>query len=100
MDQLSDKELIVDGYNGQVYVSPAPTLKKEFQALIVEEKQLDAELDELKNLPAKPKMAIVSALLVNTGLALDGNYHVKRWSGGSWFISHRIDLYDAGSFSQ
>ncbi len=72
MEHLSDKELIVDGYNGQVYISPAASLKKEFQALILEENQLNAELDELKNLPAKTKDGHTIALLVNVGLAGDG----------------------------
>lgn len=73
MEQLSNKELIVDGYNGQVYVSPVAALKKEFQALILEEKQLNAELDELKNLPAKTKDGQAITLLVNTGLARDSD---------------------------
>lgn len=71
IDQLSNKELIVDGYNGQVYISPAPAIKKEFQALMLEEKQLDAELDKLKKLPAKTKDGHSIALFVNTGLAMD-----------------------------
>ena len=45
IDQLSKKELIVDGYNGLVYVSPAPAVKKEFQDLMLEEQQLNAELE-------------------------------------------------------
>lgn len=71
MEQLSNKELVVDGYNGQVYISPAAKLKKEFTALIDEEKQLDAELAELKHLPTQTKDGHAIALLVNTGLALD-----------------------------
>jgi phosphotransferase system, enzyme I, PtsP len=72
MDQLSGKELIVDGYNGQVYVSPVPALKKEFQTLMLEEKQLDAELAELQNLPAKTQDGHSVALWINIGLALEG----------------------------
>lgn len=72
MDQLSGKELIVDGYNGQVYVAPAPTLRREFQALMLEEKQLDAQLAELQNLPAKTRDGHSIGLWVNAGLALEG----------------------------
>lgn len=72
IDQLSHKELIVDGYNGQVYVAPVPALKKEFQALILEEQQLDAELAELKNLPAETQDGHRISLFINTGLLLEG----------------------------
>jgi phosphotransferase system, enzyme I, PtsP len=74
IEQLSDKELIVDGYHGQVYVSPASTLKKEFQTLILEEKELDAALAELTHLPAETKDGHRISLLVNTGLAIDGEF--------------------------
>lgn len=71
VDQLSDKELIVDGYNGQIYVSPEAALKKEFQTLILEENQLNAELAGLKDLPAETKDGYAVTLMVNTGLAVD-----------------------------
>ena len=74
IDQLSNKELIVDGYNGQIYVSPSPAVKKEFQALMLEETQLNAELDELQDLPAETQDGHTVALLVNTGLAQEVIY--------------------------
>ncbi|MBS0352231.1 MAG: phosphoenolpyruvate--protein phosphotransferase [Proteobacteria bacterium] len=68
MEELSQKELIVDGYNGQVHVAPGPAIKKEFKTLIIEEHQLNAELEQLKNLPAKTKDGHAVALMVNLGL--------------------------------
>jgi len=70
--QLAGKELIVDGYNGQVYVSPSASLKKEFRKLAEEEQQLDSELEALRELPAETTDGRQLALFVNTGLAVEG----------------------------
>ncbi|VVC76710.1 Phosphoenolpyruvate-protein phosphotransferase [Aquicella siphonis] len=68
---LQGKEIIVDGYYGQVHVSPGLSLRTEFERLIQEEKKLDAELDEIRDLPAVTKDGQRIGLLVNTGLGAD-----------------------------
>lgn len=70
--ELAGKELIVDGYNGQVYVSPSAALKKEFHQIALEEAQLDAELSALRDEPAETTDGHPVKLFVNTGLAIDG----------------------------
>lgn len=69
--QLEGKELIVDGYYGQVYCSPSPSLRQEFLLLMREEQELDRELEVLRDLPAETLDGETIALLVNTGLAPD-----------------------------
>lgn len=71
INQLAGKELIVDGYNGQVYLSPSIALKKEFKSLLEEEKQLDDELVSLRDLPAQTQDDHRVALYINTGLAVE-----------------------------
>jgi phosphotransferase system enzyme I (PtsP) len=71
INQLAGKELIVDGYNGQVYLSPSLALKKEFKSLLAEEMQLDAELVSLRELPAETQDGERVALYINTGLAVE-----------------------------
>lgn len=68
---LQGKEIIVDGYYGQIHVSPSQSLRTEFERLIKEEQKLDAELDELRDLPAVTKDGQRVGLLVNTGLGAD-----------------------------
>ncbi|AKQ33284.1 Phosphoenolpyruvate-protein phosphotransferase [Candidatus Coxiella mudrowiae] len=70
--KLSSQELIVDGYNGQIYLSPSAEIKKEFKALAQEEHQLDEELKALRDLPAETIDGHALALYVNTGLAIEG----------------------------
>nr|WP_264774172.1 phosphoenolpyruvate--protein phosphotransferase [Coxiella burnetii] len=70
--KLGEQEIIVDGYNGQIYLSPSAEIKKEFKALAEEEQQLDEELQALRELPAETKDGHALALYVNTGLAIEG----------------------------
>ncbi|TAK74236.1 MAG: phosphoenolpyruvate--protein phosphotransferase [Gammaproteobacteria bacterium] len=69
--ELQDKNLIVDGYYGQLYVSPSPSLAAEFERLVQEEQKLDATLEEIRDLPAVTKDGHRIGLLVNTGLGAD-----------------------------
>lgn len=69
--ELSGKEIIVDGYYGQVHASPSLALRAEFERLIQEEKKLDAQLDEIRDMPAITKDGQRVGLLVNTGLGAD-----------------------------
>ena len=71
LQELNDLELIIDGYNGQVYVQPKAQVKKEYKALMVEENELDDKLQELRDLPAETTDGHSIDLLVNTGLSVD-----------------------------
>lgn len=82
MAQLSEKELIVDGYHGQVYLSPSAAVKKEFRALAEEERQLDAELESLRDLPAVTKDGHQLSLYVNSGLAVDAKLSLSAGAEG------------------
>lgn len=69
--ELQEKEMIVDGYYGQVYIAPSKRLRTEFENLIKEEQKLDAELDKIRDLPAITQDEHRISLLVNTGLGAD-----------------------------
>lgn len=69
--ELQDKEIIVDGYYGQIYVEPSAQLRAEFERLRHEENKIDAALEEIRDLPAITKDGHRVALLVNTGLGAD-----------------------------
>jgi phosphotransferase system, enzyme I, PtsP len=69
---LIGKDIIVDGYNGQAYLNPSASVKKEFKTLIEEEQQLEKELDTLRELPAETTDHHKVSLYINTGLAIDG----------------------------
>lgn len=67
------QDVIVDGYYGQVYVTPSPTLLKQFTTLAKEEQELDISLEDLHGLPAVTPDGYHISLFVNTGLAADAS---------------------------
>jgi phosphotransferase system enzyme I (PtsP) len=71
LHELQNKEIIVDGYYGQIYVSPSQALRTEFSRLINEEEKLDATLEEIRDLPAVTKDGHTISLMVNMGLGAD-----------------------------
>lgn len=80
--ELQDKEIIVDGYYGQVYISPSASLRTEFERLIQEERKLDATLDEIRDLPAVTKDSHRVGLMVNTGLGADISLSLEAGADG------------------
>lgn len=64
-------EMIVDGYRGQVYVSPSAQVKKEYKRLQKEEEALSAGLELLRDLPAETTDGVRIPLYANTGLFAD-----------------------------
>lgn len=71
IEKMDGQRLIVDGFSGQVTVSPSDELCQQFQALIAEEAALDEDLEGLRDKPAETKDGYGLSLYVNTGLAAD-----------------------------
>jgi phosphotransferase system enzyme I (PtsP) len=71
LSRLDGKELIVDGYNGELYVSPSESLKHYYRQIVEEEKLLDQGLEKLKDLPCVTKDGHSILAWVNTGLMTD-----------------------------
>ena len=69
--ELNGQELIVDGYDGQIYVAPSLVIKKTFHQLALEEAQLDDELESLRELPAETQDGHIISLYVNAGIATE-----------------------------
>ena len=69
--QLDRSNLAVDGYTGQIYITPSLATKKEFRELASQEVAFDEELKSIATLPAITKDEHRIEMLVNTGLATD-----------------------------
>lgn len=69
--KLEEKELIIDGYYGQVYVSPSLAIREEFERLAQEERELDHELEALRDFHAETLDGFSLSLFINTGLIAD-----------------------------
>ena len=71
LSQLDDKELILDGYNGDLFACPSDSLRSFYENIVEEERQLDQGLESLKALPCETKDGHRVSAWVNTGLMTD-----------------------------
>lgn len=70
-NKLDGREIIVDGYKGDVISNPSDQLRKRYLNTIKEQDLLIAELDELKDLPCVTADNHRVNLWINTGLISD-----------------------------
>ena len=71
LKRLPDQRLVVDGYNGRIYVNPHAGLLTRFEGLLAEDEALFEELAPLAHQPAQTADGAVIPLWVNTGVAAD-----------------------------
>lgn len=71
VNQLDGKDLIVDGFEGQIFASPSSDLRNFYQEICDEEDELIKGLEALRDLPCETTDGHRVSLLVNTGLMTD-----------------------------
>ncbi|MFE8072871.1 phosphoenolpyruvate--protein phosphotransferase [Marinobacteraceae bacterium S3BR75-40.1] len=71
VNQLDGRELIVDGYEGQIYASPSSDLRAFYESICDEEEELVRGLEALRDKPSETPDGHRVPLLVNTGLMTD-----------------------------
>ncbi|MDG5501355.1 phosphoenolpyruvate--protein phosphotransferase [Marinobacter sp. BGYM27] len=71
VNQLNGRELVVDGFEGQIYASPSADLRLFYQEICDEEDALFRGLEELRDKPCITTDGRRVPLLVNTGLMTD-----------------------------
>ncbi|MBB71203.1 MAG: phosphoenolpyruvate--protein phosphotransferase [Legionellales bacterium] len=98
MQKLEGQQLIVDGYYGHVYVAPSKKLLKEFQSLAAEERELDADLQQLRDLPAETQDGYQVDLYVNTGLAADSGVSLSVGASGVGLYRSEVAFMSRESF--
>ncbi|MBK8970622.1 MAG: phosphoenolpyruvate--protein phosphotransferase [Hahellaceae bacterium] len=69
--KLEGMEMIVDGYNGEVFGYPSAELITYYQRIVEEEKQVSSDLEKLRDLPCRTEDGQDISLWVNTGLMTD-----------------------------
>lgn len=68
---LDRKSIMLDGYSGEVIVSPAENVEREFRALILEEQALSDKIEEQADLPTTTTDNCDMCLLINAGLSVE-----------------------------
>lgn len=80
--QLDGRPVIVDGYKGTVYTDPNENLRKQYEAIELEEQALVKGLEALKDLPCETLDGYRLPLFVNTGLMADVVRSLERGAEG------------------
>jgi phosphotransferase system, enzyme I, PtsP len=68
VSRMDGLDVIVDGFLGRVFISPSVATIDEYRRLQQEDKELSAELDSLRGLPAETTDGIRVPIYLNTGL--------------------------------
>lgn len=69
--RLEGRELVVDGYQGRLFIQPGPQVRREFERLAREERELSDGLNALAAEPALTPDGRLIPIYVNTGLLAD-----------------------------
>ena len=68
LNRLSGREVVVDGYTGQVCIQPGPALRQEYLNLVQQQAELVRDLQELRDLPAETPDGHQLGLYANSAL--------------------------------
>jgi len=71
LGRFEGSDIIMDGYQGRVYLNPDPAMRQEYQQLLAAEVELTVELQGLRNLPATTRDGHRLPLYVKAGLLTD-----------------------------
>jgi len=69
--RMDNQQLIIDGYNGQLYISPNQEIVGQYKRLLEEEKQLDDELSLDAGLPNMTKDGVLISLMINNSFSMN-----------------------------
>ncbi|MGL6160009.1 phosphoenolpyruvate--protein phosphotransferase [Microbulbifer sp.] len=81
-EQIDGAELVVDGYRGELHVHPGRELRRRYDSIVEEERELARNLDHLAGLPAETSDGHRVRLWVNTGLMADVVRSLERGAEG------------------
>lgn len=98
LTELGQETLIVDGYFGQVYVSPSEKLLEEFTLLADEEQELEASLETLRHEDAVTPDGHQISLCVNVGLAGDTGLSMSVGSDGVGLFRSEVSFMTRDRF--
>ncbi|MCP8687472.1 phosphoenolpyruvate--protein phosphotransferase [Marinobacterium sedimentorum] len=82
LGELDGTSLIVDGYQGRLYLNPGESLQKDFRRVQRQEQKLSEELQSLRDLPAETLDGVRMPLYTNAGLLSDLSHSLSRGSEG------------------
>ncbi|OUS03019.1 phosphoenolpyruvate--protein phosphotransferase [Gammaproteobacteria bacterium 42_54_T18] len=82
LSRMEGRDLVVDGYRGEVVVSPSGAIRKHYKSIMEDERELSKELDEVAELSSETPDGHCMTLHVNTGLMADVTLSLERGAEG------------------
>ncbi|USQ13916.1 phosphoenolpyruvate--protein phosphotransferase [Legionella lytica] len=98
LEYVNRRAIIVDGYFGQVHVSPSKTVLTEFKLLEQEEQALNQSLVSLRDKPAETIDSYKISLQVNTGLAMDAGLSMSVGAEGVGLYRSEVPFMSRDQF--
>jgi len=98
LELLCEESMIVDGYNGHVFVAPSKALLAEYQLLAAKEDELNVVLSGLRDKPAETTDNYRISLKVNTGLAADSSLSLSVGAEGVGLYRSEIPFMSRDRF--
>lgn len=95
---VARRAMIVDGYNGEIFISPSKALLLEYKQLIQEEDELNQGLISLRDKPTETTDNHPIALQVNTGLAMDAGLSMSVGAEGVGLYRSEIPFMSRDRF--
>jgi phosphotransferase system enzyme I (PtsP) len=96
--RLKGEAVIVDGHHGYMYINATAEHKQHFEELRQEDAELNAELEQLRDLPALTKDEHRIKLLVNTGLIADVRTSIERGAEGVGLFRSEVPFFTRQRF--
>ncbi|MEE4301965.1 MAG: phosphoenolpyruvate--protein phosphotransferase [Pseudomonadales bacterium] len=95
---MQGREVIVDGFHGDVYLNPSRTLREHYETVRSEEEEFFVGLAELKDEPAATRDGHRIALCVNIGLSADAERSLQHGAEGVGLYRTEIPFMTADRF--
>ncbi|NMP14866.1 phosphoenolpyruvate--protein phosphotransferase [Thalassotalea sp. Y01] len=95
---FSDKQAVIDGYSGEIYLSPDEAILNEYRHLVKEEQELQQIVAQVVNLPAVTQDGRSIELLLNAGLSTEFNESMKNGAVGIGLYRTEIPFMERNCF--
>ncbi|WP_323846621.1 phosphoenolpyruvate--protein phosphotransferase [Microbulbifer magnicolonia] len=81
-ETIDGADIVVDGYRGELHVHPGAELRRRYDSIVAEERELARNLDHMASLPGETADGHRVRLWVNTGLMADVVRSLERGAEG------------------
>ncbi|TKB44239.1 phosphoenolpyruvate--protein phosphotransferase [Thalassotalea mangrovi] len=98
LSRFADKQAIIDGYSGEIFLAPTPAKIKHYQRLIEEESELQENVRKDIELEPVTLDGQSVELLMNAGLIAEFDRSMKHGASGIGLYRTEIAFMERGSF--